>query len=157
MQKADQFSTKTKAKNERVPAAEIKHIRYFLNEADEYFFIKQNEEMIAMPRWLETDFMIIRSALYIKKAGVKLGTLIRNELIPDHELAISTIISRNIQSLEMDRETALQFLRKTEIKLTSPERGWALPTYNKLPLGWIKVLPNRINNYYPKDWRIFNK
>jgi NOL1/NOP2/fmu family ribosome biogenesis protein len=27
-------------------------------------------------------------------------------------------------------------------------------TYEGLPLGWIKNIGNRINNYYPKDWRI---
>jgi NOL1/NOP2/fmu family ribosome biogenesis protein len=35
--------------------------------------------------------------------------------------------------------------------------GWAVVTYRSLPLGWIKLLQNRVNNYYPKEWRILNK
>jgi len=29
--------------------------------------------------------------------------------------------------------------------------------YGGLNLGWIKVLPGRINNYYPKEWRILRR
>ena len=95
--------------------------------------------------------------MYIKKAGVKLGTIIRSELIPDHELALSNMISKEVAAIEVDKETALQYLRRQEIKLDNNLTGWALITYLQLPLGWIKMLPNRINNYYPKEWRILNK
>jgi NOL1/NOP2/fmu family ribosome biogenesis protein len=95
--------------------------------------------------------------LYIKKAGVKAGSIIRNELIPDHELALSNIISNTIPSIEVDKETALQYLRRQEINTHTSLKGWVLLTRQQLPLGWVKILPNRINNYYPKDWRILNK
>lgn len=148
---------KVKAKSEKVTVADVENVQRFLNKKADYFFIKQNGEIIAMPLNLENSFNSIRSALYIKKAGVKLGTLIRNELVPDHELAISTIIARDILSLEVDKETALRYLRKQEIKPGNLGKGWTLITHHQLPLGWIKVLPNRLNNYYPKDWRILNK
>jgi NOL1/NOP2/fmu family ribosome biogenesis protein len=32
--------------------------------------------------------------------------------------------------------------------------GWGLVSYKNFSLGWINVLPNRINNYYPKELRI---
>ncbi len=32
--------------------------------------------------------------------------------------------------------------------------GWQLVKYSGLNLGWIKVLEQRINNYYPSEWRI---
>ncbi|MEO6720371.1 MAG: RNA methyltransferase [Ferruginibacter sp.] len=148
---------KVKAKTEKPTAAEIENVKPFLKENESLFFIKQNGEILAMPLHLENDFNIIRSALYLKKAGVKLGTVIRNELIPDHELAISAIIATGIPSLKVDKETALQYLRKQEIKIGNMDKGWVLIKYNQLPLGWVKVLPNRVNNYYPKDWRILNK
>jgi NOL1/NOP2/fmu family ribosome biogenesis protein len=25
-----------------------------------------------------------------------------------------------------------------------------------IALGWAKLLPNRVNNYYPNEWRILN-
>ena len=122
-----------------------------------FFFIKQNEDIIAMPLHLHNDLAAIQNSLYIKKAGVKMGAVIRNELIPDHELALSTIINETIPSVTVDLQTALQYLRKQEIKIECSLKGWALIKYQQLPLGWVKILPNRINNYYPKEWRILNK
>jgi NOL1/NOP2/fmu family ribosome biogenesis protein len=129
----------------------------WLQNAADFFFIKQNEDIIAMPLHLQNDLAVIQNSLYIKKAGVKMGAVIRNELIPHHELALSTIISEVISSVEVDLETSLQYLRKQEIKIDPLIKGWALIKYQQLPLGWVKTLPNRINNYYPKEWRILNK
>ena len=119
--------------------------------------MKQKEEVLAIPLHLENDLSILRSALYIRKAGVKLGTVIRNELIPDHELALSIILHPLVRRIETDKATALQYLRRESIQLETDQKGWALLSYGQLPLGWIKILPNRINNYYPATWRILNK
>ena len=110
-----------------------------------------------MPLHLENDLVIIQSALYIKKAGVRLGTIIRNELIPAHDLAVSNIINATVPRQEVDKETALQYLRREEIKIESTVKGWVLLTHKLLPVGWIKIISNRINNYYPPAWRILNK
>ncbi|MEY2917123.1 MAG: hypothetical protein RIS73_837, partial [Bacteroidota bacterium] len=59
--------------------------------------------------------------------------------------------------VEVDFETALQYLRKQEIKIDCKNKGWTVVKYQQLSLGWVKILPNRINNYYPKEWRILNK
>ncbi|MBL7700765.1 MAG: RNA methyltransferase [Ferruginibacter sp.] len=148
--------TKVKSK-QPVTTKEIEAAGPYLVNADNYLFIKQNEETIAIPINLEDDFAVIQSALYIKKAGVRLGTIIRNELVPAHELAVSTIINPAVAKLEADHEAALQYLRKADIKIESGIKGWVLLSHQQLPLGWIKILPNRINNYYPKEWRILNK
>jgi NOL1/NOP2/fmu family ribosome biogenesis protein len=37
------------------------------------------------------------------------------------------------------------------------DKGWALATYKNTNLGWLKVLQNRINNYYPVEWRILKE
>jgi 16S rRNA C967 or C1407 C5-methylase (RsmB/RsmF family)/NOL1/NOP2/fmu family ribosome biogenesis protein len=150
--------TKNKNKKEAfVSEREVEALKPYLLNTDDFFFIKQNEEVIALPLHLEQELAIIQSALYIKKAGVKLGALIRNELIPAHELAVSNIINTLLPKLEIDIETALQYLRKVDITVESELRGWVLLTHQQLPLGWIKVMPNRTNNYYPKEWRILNK
>ena len=152
-------SQKSKIKNNTafVTAKEIEILKPYLINAGDFFFIKQNEAVIAMPVHLENDLAIIQSALYIKKAGVKLGTVIRNELIPAHDLAVSNIINPAISKLNIDKETALQYLRKVDIDIEADISGWVLLTHLQLPIGWIKVMPNRTNNYYPKEWRILNK
>jgi NOL1/NOP2/sun family putative RNA methylase len=143
--------------NQAFTASEIETVKSCLVNADQYFYIKQNEEIIAIPLHLENELAVIRSALYIKKAGVRLGTLIRNELIPAHDLAVSNIIHPSIPKLEVDTETALQYLRKVDITIQSGTKGWVLLTCQQLPIGWIKIMTNRTNNYYPKEWRILNK
>ncbi|MEO5893377.1 MAG: RNA methyltransferase [Ferruginibacter sp.] len=156
-QEASRQEEKAKSKSAKLIAKEIKVISPWLKNATDFFFIKQYEDVIAVPVHLEKNLIDIQAALYIKKAGIKLGTIIRNELIPDHELALSTLCNHSLPAIDVDKETALQYLRRQEIKLVSGDKGWALLTYQKLPLGWIKILPNRINNYYPKEWRILNK
>ncbi len=152
---------KQKSKGNRagamITAKDIEIVKPYLVNAQEYFFIRQNEEVIAMPVYLEQDLAILQSALYIKKAGVKLGTLIRDELVPAHELALSLIISPSVARYDTDKQSALQYLRKEEIRIPVTAKGWMLVTHQQLPLGWIKAVTNRINNYYPSAWRILNK
>jgi 16S rRNA C967 or C1407 C5-methylase (RsmB/RsmF family)/NOL1/NOP2/fmu family ribosome biogenesis protein len=149
---------KSKGKTKQAfTAKEIEIVKPYLVNAENYFYIKQNEEVIAIPLHLENDLVIIQSSLYIKKAGVRLGTIIRNELIPAHDLAVSNIINAAIPKLDVDTETALQYLRKVDLNIESAIKGWVLLTCQCLPIGWIKIMANRINNYYPKEWRILNK
>ena len=148
---------KQKLKAEKLSSKEAAVIKPFLKYADDYFFIKQKEEVIAMPSALEPDLAVIQNSMYIKKAGVKMGAVIRNELIPDHELAVSNIINEQVCSINADEPAALQYLRKQEFSIDTSQKGWALIKFKQLPLGWVKILPNRINNYYPKEWRILNK
>ena len=146
-----------KSKSEKLSTKEAEIVKPYLKNPDDFFFIKQNEEVIALQKIFEEDLIAIQNSLYIKKAGIKLGTIIRNELIPDHELAVSTVINESITSIEVDEAAALQYLRRQDITVDTTLKGWALIKYQQLPLGWIKILPNRINNYYPKEWRILNK
>jgi NOL1/NOP2/sun family putative RNA methylase len=148
---------KDKRKKDVFTVKEMEELGSWLDDVTGHFYFKQNEELVAMPMHLEDDLAVIQSSLYIKKAGVKLGTMIRNELIPAHDLAVSTIISNNIPRLNVDIETALQYLRKEEFAIEPGMKGWVLLAHEQLPIGWIKVIGNRINNYYPKEWRILNK
>jgi 16S rRNA C967 or C1407 C5-methylase (RsmB/RsmF family)/NOL1/NOP2/fmu family ribosome biogenesis protein len=146
-----------KRRSEKLSVKETEILKPYLDDTGSLFFIKQNEEIIALPVQLEHGLESIQSSLYIKKAGTKLGTLIRNELIPAHELAVSNIIDASVPRYEVDREVALQYLRKEEIKINTDVRGWLLLTHQQLPMGWVKIMSNRINNYYPAAWRILNK
>ncbi len=148
---------KQKSKTEKLSNKEIETVKPYLKDAVNFFFIRQNDEAIAIPKVFEEDLSVIQSGLYIKKAGVKIGSIIRNELLPHHELALSNIINENLPSVTLDESNALQYLRKQDIAVETNLKGWALVKYKGLPLGWVKVLPNRINNYYPKEWRILNK
>jgi 16S rRNA C967 or C1407 C5-methylase (RsmB/RsmF family)/NOL1/NOP2/fmu family ribosome biogenesis protein len=148
---------KPRSKTEKITEKEFEILKPLLKKPEDFSFIKLKEEVLAIPAQFMDELTILQTALYIKKAGVKLGTIIRDQLIPDHELALSTIIASSVPTLAVDKETALQYLRREEIKLETTEKGWVLLTYEQLPIGWVKVLPNRVNNYYPKEWRILHK
>ena len=89
--------------------------------------------------------------------GVNIGTMIRNDLIPSHQLAMSNILSPNIPFVEVDYPTALNYLRLNSISAENTNLGWHILKFCGMPLGFIKILQNRINNYYPKEWRILHK
>lgn len=153
----DALYKKAKTKADKLTAAEGAVIKPYLKNSAAHFYIKQQEAVLAMPLVLQDELPVLQSALYIKKAGVTLGTVIRNELIPDHELAVSTIIDAAVPFVEVDAANALQYLRRQGIKIETALKGWVLIRFRNLPLGWVKILPNRINNYYPAAWRIVNK
>lgn len=148
---------KIKNKPEKITAAETAVVNTYLKNADLFFYIKQQNDVLALPLALQDELTVLQASLYIKKAGIKMGAVIRNGLVPEHELAMSTVIGHNIPVIEADETAALQYLRRGDFKLESSQKGWALIAYSNLPLGWVKILPNRINNYYPAAWRIVNK
>ena len=117
-------------------------------------FIKQGQNITAIPtQWNET-IQYLMQELKVRYAGVELGTIAKNDLLPEHALAVSTILKEGVVKVELTFAQALDYLRKNEINIENPHKGWALAVYNNFPLGWMKLLGNRINNYYPKEWRI---
>lgn len=60
----------------------------------------------------------------------------------------------NCPLYETDKSTALKYLKKEDIPVTAKAGEWVLITYNQIALGWGKSLGNRLNNYFPKEWRI---
>ena len=77
-----------------------------------------------------------------------------NELIPDHQLAMSLVLNPDVQKINVGKEIALKYLKREDIKLPEAKTGWTLISFEDHPLGWVKILPNRVNNYYPKELRI---
>lgn len=130
-------------------------LRNWLREVDSVTWTEKNGENYLLNPLHSDDFQVFQKNFYLRKAGVRLGKLSAKELIPDHELAMSTAISDDFLSVELDREMALKYLRKEEFMFENVVKtGWHLMRYQGHALGWAKILPNRINNYFPKDWRI---
>ena len=68
---------------------------------------------------------------------------------------MSTALSPDLPAMDLDKKTALNYLRKENIANEEGKpQGWHLMRYEGLNLGWGKILKDRINNYYPKHLRI---
>lgn len=101
------------------------------------------------------DFINAHPKLYYRKAGLRLGSIIRDELIPHHDLALSVDAGSGIGRIDADHETLLRFMKKENFQVEGP-RGWALMCYKGFGLGWIKNLGNRVNNYLPNEYKILH-
>ncbi|MGN6435508.1 MAG: methyltransferase RsmF C-terminal domain-like protein [Agriterribacter sp.] len=133
---------------------EQKALSDWIVDAAKNDYILLEEEILAFDKNWSEDISVLMQWLYVKKAGIRMGKLIRNELIPDHELALSRLLAPDVNKAVLHLEGALQYLRKLDITAEAVQKGWAVVTFNGFRLGWIKVLPNRVNNYYPQRFRI---
>jgi len=117
--------------------------------------IKFEEQFLAFPTALLTELDLLKAALRIVHAGVKVGGIKQASLIPAHELAISTVANKtHFPSVDLSLEQSICFLKREDFQLDFQGKGWNLLTYLGHPLGWAKNIGSRFNNSYPKEWRI---
>jgi NOL1/NOP2/fmu family ribosome biogenesis protein len=140
----------TASKNDR--AVLQKWVR--LEDQDIYV---ERDQLIAIPQILSDNYASIKGQLNVYYAGVTLGQVMRDKLVPSHALALSSLLSEDILVLELPYEQAVKYLQRGELNLQPQRTGWQVVTYQNHPLGWINALPNRVNNYYPKEMRILKQ
>jgi 16S rRNA C967 or C1407 C5-methylase (RsmB/RsmF family)/NOL1/NOP2/fmu family ribosome biogenesis protein len=151
------LSTFKNKEQQKLAAKEIDQIKQYINDPPAYYYFKVNDDWMAINRAHIESLNVLQRSLYIKKSGVRIGKLMGKDLVPDHELALSTIINKDmVLQTELDKTQAIQYLRRDNIDISTTDTGWSLMNFDRHPLGWAKLLPNRINNYYPKEIRIFS-
>jgi 16S rRNA C967 or C1407 C5-methylase (RsmB/RsmF family)/NOL1/NOP2/fmu family ribosome biogenesis protein len=129
-------------------------IKKWISSTNDLNCFLMEKEVFVFERNNEFEHAMFKQFLHLRKSGVRVGTLMRDELIPNHELSMSTIYSKEISQVEVNYDQAIRYLRKEDMLKEIQEKGWIMITYRSVPLGWIKSLPGRINNYYPMNWRI---
>ncbi len=143
-----------KSKLSKLTASEKAIVEHWIEKPSAYSLYHHEQDVFAFPEILDQELAAVHANLYTKKAGTRIGRLINKELIPDHELALSEIVNAELLSISLKKEAALQYLHKEDVKFETGNKGWALVEYEGVKLGWVKLLGNRVNNYYPKRWRI---
>ncbi len=146
-----------KNKMEFLPSPSVELLNKWLKKDHDISFFLQSGDIVAFPVAQISSLDILRGALYIKKAGVVVGSLIREELVPAHALAMSGLLRDDIQSAALSLDDARQYLRHQSFQIAEALRGWTLMRYDGIALGFVKAMPGRMNNYYPREWRILNK
>ncbi len=93
--------------------------------------------------------------LKIVKAGTRISVLKKNDALPFHELALSVQLKKDAFPYhELSSDEAISYLRRDNFTVSNIPKGWNIVTYNGVNLGFIKNLGNRLNNYFPVEWRI---
>ena len=131
----------------------------WVENMDEFSTLVHNENVHIFPKHLEASIKALQQVLYLKNAGTMIGKWLGKELVPSHDLALSIHRNNTLPAVELNIDDAQNFLRKEQLDIeifSSVKKGWCLVNYKGESLGWVKVLGNRINNYYPKEVRIAN-
>jgi len=116
--------------------------------------LKWNDEVFAVPCDMD-DYLQLFQNLKVVQPGTKLFTIKNNDYLPSHELALSDNLKKAAFSrVELSLSEALSYLKRDTFTLQNASKGWNIVTYKNINLGFVKNLGNRLNNYFPVEWRI---
>jgi NOL1/NOP2/fmu family ribosome biogenesis protein len=102
-----------------------------------------------------SNYFYLFQNLKVVKAGTKLIIIKNSDILPNQELALSQFLKTEaFPSKEINLTEALAYLRRDNFVLSEAPPGWNLITYRGVNLGFVKNLGNRVNNYFPVEWRI---
>lgn len=145
-------------RNQQSPSpVKAEGLRAWLSESDDLSFYEHRESIRYLPRIFDDSLRyMFGNRINIVQYGVAMGKPIKEALMPHAALALCGRLSPSAVRIPLNLAQSLHYLRRDEIILSDSERmnGWALASYNTLGLGWMKVLQRRVNNYFPKEWRI---
>lgn len=140
----------------KISADEMAGIKSVIND-ENLDFVKFYDDIVGFHKGSTYVVNKVASALKIKKLPLHIGQLKGKDFIPHPYLAYQDRINSNVVKVDTDSTTALQYLRKQPFVLSEATKGFTLLSYNGFNLGWFKNLGNRINNYYPAEWRILKE
>lgn len=117
-------------------------------------FSNEQGQLRAWPSIHTNDILDLMRGFPGAEPGVAIGQLLRQEFIPAHDLIVSTLLSLNIPLYNLDTTSALRCLKKENIEVPHAPKGWIVAAFENTPIALLKNIGSRINNYYPKEWRI---
>jgi 16S rRNA C967 or C1407 C5-methylase (RsmB/RsmF family)/NOL1/NOP2/fmu family ribosome biogenesis protein len=126
----------------------------FIEHQPNVLYFKHTNILKMFPLAFLNVLKILAAYLYIKSAGTQIGVASGNSIIPSHDIALSGFNLLDKKIVIVDKTNALHFLSKKEFSLNCNTLGWHVIVFNNLQLGWVKIMPNRFNNYYPSEWKI---
>lgn len=127
----------------------------WLVEPDRFAWVQHGEVISAITENLFEEVDELYQNLYVIHAGTEIAEAKGKKLKPLQDLALSQHLNKAaFRTEELEQEAALRYLRKEDIGISGNSNDWILLQFEGLPLGWAKQVGSRLNNYYPKEWRI---
>lgn len=95
------------------------------------------------------------SGLKIYRAGLKIGTFMKNRFEPDHALSHALAKDDAIYNLDLEADDprAMQYTSGMTINCDPGIKGWTLLTVCGLGLGWGKADRGLLKNHFPRGLR----
>ncbi len=123
-----------------------------------YDIICHDNHLLALTPEAASLLDSLPNGVRIMSAGIEIGEIKGKDLIPAHQLAMSTAMAHPFPEIELTPEDALRYLSRDAISLPADApKGYLTVTFRGFPLGFIKNLGNRSNNLYPPEYRIRTK
>lgn len=130
-------------------------LQSWLLDGTHWEILQEGPLLTAFPKEWLPRIQVLYEQLRVVYGGIQLAEPKGKSLIPQPAFALSTHRNPAIfPTAELDQATALRFLHKDDILPEGVPDGWVLVCYRGLGLGWLKMMKNRSNNYWPTYWRI---
>lgn len=101
------------------------------------------------------DIESLSGVLSVIYSGVAMGQIFKGRLKPDGALATFVGLNRAVvERREVDEQTALKFLRKSDLSAELFAEGVNLVEFQGQALGFVKRIGARVNNMYSNSLRI---
>ncbi|OLY93304.1 16S rRNA C967 or C1407 C5-methylase, RsmB/RsmF family [Cnuella takakiae] len=143
------------AKPEKASAKEVAALATWLDTSQ--LEVLKEGFLYALPAHLLEAYSMVKANLYVQQAGIRLGEVMKDKLVPDHALALSGLLHDDVPGTDLSLEDAIRYLQRQDLSFVPEKRGWQTVRYKGHELGWINALGNRLNNYYPKELRILKQ
>lgn len=146
---------KNKKSSSSKPGQLPESLKSMVRQPERYSFYLNENTIGAIPT-SHTDFIhFLEQNLRILYKGCEMVEINNRKIKFLPPLALWQGLNKeNCSVYEVDRKTALTFLSKEDIPVSPLSGDWILMTHQHIGLGWCKNLGSRLNNYYPKEWRI---
>lgn len=131
-----------------------KQLQNWVLDSDTLYYFQKGDEVFAFDPAFISELHMVTEVLKLRKSGLRLGEFIRTEFVPNHELAMSVLQSKQIPFVELDNKQSIQYLRRETVDLGLAQKGWMLVQYKGISLGWVKLVLGKAKNHYPLNWRI---
>lgn len=135
----------------------VKELSGWVDNPEKLQFVQVGENYYCYPKEYYEQIKALSENLTVIYSGVEMGQVFKGKLKPEWALSQSVWFNRDrVPVVAVDKDTALDFLRKKDIDATIFEQGICAVMYEGYLLGFVKRIGNRVNNTYPNSLKINN-
>lgn len=150
------------------PREVVKELGQWVSQPGQMRFAQAGDNFYGYYNAAYADVKRLAGALAVLYSGVRMGSIFKGKLRPEHPLALFHDVAEGdsaggvvvggdlpFSRAALPEAELLTYLRKGEMAAEGLAEGWNLITApGGHPVGWAKRIGTRVNNLYPKEQRI---